>query len=210
MRRDWLSPPFQRITGLGVAGLAYAAAALVGGNGFVAAFVAGLTLGNTAPAACDCLREFGEAEGQLLTLLVFFLFGTALLPDAFEHAGLARLAYAGTSLTLVRMIPVALSLLGSGLRPVSVAFVGWFGPRGLASILFVILVVEGTSLPHDAVLESVVAITVLASTFAHGMTAAPLATRSARAVEAGGMPAETLPVMDLPVRIQHATGSRRA
>jgi NhaP-type Na+/H+ or K+/H+ antiporter len=102
------------------------------------------------------------------------------------------------------MLPVALSMLGSGLTPTTVAFLGWFGPRGLASILFVLLVVEPGRLERGELLESVVALTVLLSTLLHGATAYPLAGRYgdyASAAEAAE--AERKRVMDLPVRIRH-------
>ena len=147
----WVNQTFEQLMALAVAVLAFAGAELVGGNGFIAAFVAGLTVGNTARDVCTCIHEFGEAEGQLFTLLVFLIFGGAMVPVALAHAGSAALLYAVLSLTLVRMFPVALSLLGTGLRPASVAFLAWFGPRGLASILFALVVVKlGTSFLRGA------------------------------------------------------------
>ncbi len=204
-RSGWINDAFQRIAGLGLALLAFGAAEFVGGNGFIAAFAAGLTLGNTARGVCTCLYEFGEAEGQLLTLLVFVAFGAAMLPEALPHATGAALLYALLSLTVVRMVPVALSLLGTGLRPASVAFLGWFGPRGLASILFALLVVQKDSLESGSFLLAVVVLTVLGSTFLHGLTAYPLARRygeySAAREETR---AEHAHAPELPVRIPHS------
>ncbi len=204
-RSGWINDAFQRISGLGLALLAFGAAELVGGNGFIAAFVAGLTLGNTARGVCKCLYEFGEAEGQLLTLLVFFAFGAAMLPEALPHATGAAVLYALLSLTVIRMIPVALSLLGAGLRPASVAFLGWFGPRGLASILFALLVVEEGRLASGPFLETVVMLTVLASTVLHGLTAYPLARRFGEYSTAMDKnSAEHADAPELPVRIPHS------
>ena len=203
-RSGWINDAFQRIAGLGLALLAFGAAELVGGNGFIAAFVAGLTLGNTARGVCQCLYEFGEAEGQLLTLLVFLAFGAAMLPEALPHVTGAAVLYALLSLTIVRMLPVALSLLGTGLRPASVAFLGWFGPRGLASILFALLVVEEGRLETGPFLEAVVVLTVLASAVLHGITAYPLARRYGEyAAAMEGTEAERAQVPELPVRITH-------
>ena len=157
--------------------LAYAGAEMIGGNGFIAAFVCGLTLGNTAPDVCECVHEFGEAEGQLLRLLVFLLFGAVILPDVVEGLAARHVAYALLSLTLVRMIPVGLSLLGSGLMPASLGFIGWFGPRGLASNLYMLIAVEQGHFAAHAEIEAVVALTVLFSTADHGITAYPLASR---------------------------------
>jgi NhaP-type Na+/H+ or K+/H+ antiporter len=185
--------------------LAYAGAELIGGNGFIAAFVAGLTLGNTARRTCECLYEFAEAEGQLLTLLVFVALGAALVPAALHAVDGRTVVYALLSLTVVRLLPVALSLAGTGLHPASVGFLGWFGPRGLASILFALLVVKEGSLDAADTISSVVVVTVLMSTFLHGATAYPLAklygafaaTRHESHPEHGDAP-------DLPVRIRHA------
>ncbi len=138
----WVNDAFERLTVLGLAGLAFAGAQAVGGNGFIAAFVAGLALGNTTHGICRCLYEFGEAEGQLLTLLVFLIFGAVMVPEAISTWDGRTLLYAVASLTVIRMLPAAMSLLGSGLRPASVAMLAWFGPRGLASILFALLIVE--------------------------------------------------------------------
>ncbi len=201
----WISPAFQRLAGLALAMLAFGAAEVVGGNGFIAAFVAGLTLGNSARGVCECLYEFGEAEGQLLTLLVFLAFGAAMLPEALPHVTGSAILYALLSLTLVRVVPVALSLLGTGLRPASIAFLGWFGPRGLASILFALLVVEEGSLESGPFLLAVVALTVLGSTFLHGLTAYPLARRYGEYVSAlAEAKAEHADALELPVRISHA------
>jgi NhaP-type Na+/H+ or K+/H+ antiporter len=201
----WINDAFQRLAGLGLALLAFGAAELVGGNGFIAAFVAGLTLGNTARGVCGCLYEFGEAEGQLLTLLVFLGFGAAMLPEALPHVTGSVVLYVVLSLTVVRMIPVALSLLGSGLRPASVAFLGWFGPRGLASILFALLVVEEGRLASGPFLESVVVLTVLGSTLLHGLSAFPLARRyGAYAAALAASRAEHEAAQELPLRIAHS------
>ena len=205
-RSGWITDPFQRIAGLGLALLAFGAAEFVGGNGFIAAFAAGLTLGNTARGVCKCLYEFGEAEGQLLTLLVFLMFGAAMLPEALPHVTGRAALYALLSLTVIRMVPVALSLLGAGLRPASVAFLGWFGPRGLASILFALLVVEEGRLATGPFLMSVVVLTVLASAFLHGATAYPLARRYGEYSSAIAKTSEEhAHAPDLPVRIPHST-----
>ena len=204
-RSGWINDAFQRLAGLGLAMLAFGAAELVGGNGFIAAFVAGLTLGNTARGVCECLYEFGEAEGQLLTLLVFLAFGAAMVPEALPHVTGGAVLYALLSLTIVRMVPVGLSLLGTGLRPASVAVLGWFGPRGLASILFVLLVVEEGTLESGPFLVAVVMLTVLGSTFLHGLTAFPLARRYGEYTAAlAASRAEHGDAPELPVRISHA------
>ena len=205
-RRDWINDPFERLSVLGIAVTAFAGAELVGGNGFIAAFVAGLTLGNSARGRCSHLYEFGEAEGQLLTLLVFLIFGSMLVPTASAWWDLRVLGYVVLSLTAIRMIPVAVSLVGTGLHVSSVMFLGWFGPRGLASILFVLLIVEENQLEAGPQLEAIVVLTVLLSTVAHGMTAYPLvrryASRLGKGADGAGR-AEHADEQELPVRIRH-------
>ena len=170
--------------------------------------VVAATLGNTARGVCECLYEFGEAEGQLLTLLVFLAFGAAMLPEALPHVTGGAVLYALLSLTVVRMLPVALSLLGAGLRPASVAFLGWFGPRGLSSILFVLVVVEEGELDSGPFLLAVVALTVLGSTFLHGVTAYPIARHYGRHVAAPAeAEAEHADAPELPLRISHTPTS---
>jgi len=151
----------------------YSAAELVGGNGVIAAFCAGLTIGNSSRQVCSCLWEFAEAEGQLLTLLTFLFNGSAMIFLALELFSGASLLYAILSLTVIRMLPVGLSLLGSGLRFDTFVFLAWFGPRGVASILYVLLVLREGALQSESLIFSTVILTVLISVFAHGPTALP-------------------------------------
>ena len=173
--RGWMSGNFARLAGIALALLAFSAAELIGGNGFIAAFVAGMTLGNSQRGKCEYLYTFLEAEGQLLVLLVFLLLGVSLAWPAIAQGDGRMWVYAVLSLTVIRMVPVAISMIGSGLRAPSVVFLGWFGPRGLASLLFAILILEEAALPHGESIFNVVILTVLASIFAHGMSAAPAA-----------------------------------
>jgi NhaP-type Na+/H+ or K+/H+ antiporter len=175
--RDWMDARFARLAGIALALLAFATAQFIGGNGFIAAFVAGATLGNSQRGKCEQLYSFLEAEGELLTLFVFLLLGLSLSWPALAESNVIIWVYVALSLTAVRMVPVALSTIGSGLRKPTVLFLGWFGPRGLASILFAILIVEKAGLPHEELVFNVVILTVLGSVFAHGMTAAPAAKR---------------------------------
>jgi NhaP-type Na+/H+ or K+/H+ antiporter len=189
--REWMDGRFARLAGISLALLSFASAELIGGNGFIAAFVAGMTLGNSQRGKCEYLYSFLEAEGQLLALLVFLLLGLSFAwPTLAESDGTMWL-YAGLSLTVVRMVPVAISMIGTGLRPPSVLFLGWFGPRGLASLLFAILILEEAALPHGQLVFNVVILTVLGSVFAHGMSAAPAATWYGKlASDASRCPAE--------------------
>jgi sodium/hydrogen antiporter len=187
-RRGWMTASFQRLALLALALIAWALADTVGGNGFIAAFVGGLVVGPTVERVGERLIQFTEAEGQLLNLSVFFIFG-ALVAGLAASISWTIVLYALLSLTVIRMLPVAFSLLGTRLRGVSVLFAGWFGPRGLASVVLGLVVVEEAPLlaGRDEI-ELVVALTVLLSVLLHGITAAPLSAAYARRVE--GMAAD--------------------
>ena len=201
-KREWMSGSFRRLALLALAIIAWALADQIGGNGFIAAFVGGLAIGPTVESVGEQLIHFTEAEGQLLNLSVFFIFGV-LLDGLFQSLSWEVAVYALLSLTVIRMLPVALALLGRHLRGVSVLFMGWFGPRGLASIVLGLVVVTETPLldGRDEI-GVVVALTVLLSVLLHGVTAAPLSAVYARRVE--GM-AESAPekreMGELPTRV---------
>jgi NhaP-type Na+/H+ or K+/H+ antiporter len=187
-RRAWMTGSFQRLALLALALIAWALADLIGGNGFIAAFVGGLAVGPTVERVGEQLIRFSEAEGQLLNLSVFFVFGV-LAVGFIETLTWQVALYAFLSLTVIRMLPVAASLLGTHLRGVSVLFAGWFGPRGLASIVLgLIVIAEAPQLAGAGEIELVVASTVLLSVLLHGITAAPLSAAYTRRVE--GMPAD--------------------
>lgn len=198
--RGWLAPAFQGIGILALAGLCYVVAEMVGGNGFIAAFLGGMTFGNTNRHDCPFLFEFMESEGQLLMLITFLVFGIALLPEGIAAFEPLHFLYAVLSLTAIRMVPVAMALAGSGIRTPTKIFLGWFGPRGLASILFVLLILEEAQIPHKQDILAVTAITVALSTFLHGVTAAPLSAAFGRAIARIGQCEETEPVTELPLR----------
>ena len=168
-RRGWMNDTFQRLASAALAMLAYAAAEEVHGNGFIAAYFAGLLLGVRSHAVRERLQEFGEAEGQQLALFIFLLFGLILVPAALPHWDSRAWIYAVLSLTVIRMLPVALSLIGSGLDRPSVGFIGWFGPRGIASILYLIMVVGKLGAQKLKYVLAVIVLTVLLSVFAHGV-----------------------------------------
>ena len=200
--KGWIEPPFERLIGLALALLAFACAEHVGGNGFIAAFVSGMMLGQWTRGRCEWLYDFLEAEGQLLMLLVFLAFGVSFAAPALETASWSTVAYAVLSLTVIRMVPVAVAMVGTGLRFPTVLFIGWFGPRGLASILFGILVLDEADLPHEAQIFELVMLTVLFSVVAHGLSAAPLARRyGAMATDRAHCAKEHQEVMEHPLRM---------
>jgi NhaP-type Na+/H+ or K+/H+ antiporter len=198
--RGWVSNSFQGIGILSLAAFTYVVSEMVGGNGFIATFVGGMVFGNSVRNSCTFLFEVMETEGQLLMLITFFVFGVALLPDAIAHMTPTMIVYALLSLTVIRMIPITLSLLGAGLRPPSWLFLGWFGPRGLASILFLLLILEETDLLHKESIFSVAVITVAISVVLHGITAAPFARAYGRLSKRMGDCEENRPVSAVAMR----------
>jgi NhaP-type Na+/H+ or K+/H+ antiporter len=173
MKRGWMDHDFQELSGVALALLAAFGAELIGGNAFIAAFVGGLTFGNSSKRVCSCLYDFAEAEGTLLMLLTFLFAGAALAPEALFGASWQMYVYAALSLTVVRMLPVGLSLIGVPTSMPTRLFLGWFGPRGLASILFAILLLEELPVPHADEIFSIAMVTVMMSVVLHGATAAP-------------------------------------
>ncbi|MCB1262579.1 MAG: cation:proton antiporter, partial [Acidimicrobiales bacterium] len=171
----------RQLAGLAIALCAFATALATGSNGFIAAFVAGIGFGATpavqVPDSDESGDELPELSGELLALVVWYLFGAALVPLALDHLTWQVIAYAAASLTVLRMVPVALALLGTGLDRRSVAFIAWFGPRGLASVVFAVLAIEelGDSAVAADLAVGAVTLTVLASVILHGVTAGPAA-----------------------------------
>lgn len=198
----WMTPAFQGLSTLAVALAAFALAELLEGNGFIAAFVAGLTVGNVHRGVCDYLFEFAESEGQLLTVVTFFLFGAVIVPQVIDHFTFSVLLYAIASLTVVRMVPIAISLIGARLRFPTWIFLGWFGPRGLASILFALLVFGESEAEGSVELMATVSATVLLSILLHGMTAAPAARWYGRLAARMGECEEAVPVKEMRPRFR--------
>lgn len=198
--RGWMSMSFEGPAVLAAAGLAFAGSELIGGNGFIAAFVAGLCFGFVIGDRCKFILEFAESEGQLLTLITFLVFGAIMLPELLHGLTWSMVLYAILSLTIIRLLPIALSLLGTGLSPSTTLFLGWFGPRGLASILFALLIVEqlGTAQAHTIMLVTI--LTVGMSIIAHGVSAAPAARRYGAMARARGECPETEPAPEMPTR----------
>ena len=177
--RGWTEETFQRLSALPIAILAFAFAESVEGNGFIAAFVAGL--GFTQAISSEQVRhhvqEFGETEGMQLILVVFLIFGLAMVPAAVPHWGVTEVVYALLSLTVLRMVPVALSLTGLKLDLPTIAFIGWFGPRGIASVLYLLMAVAAIGIEGHERVMSVIVLTILISVYAHGISATPLSKR---------------------------------
>lgn len=172
-RRQWMAPEWRQLGVVTLPLVCLLAADRLGASMFIAAFVAGLCVQVGFREAARHSVEFTEEWGQLLNLAVFFLFGV-LVARAWPQLEGRHLVYAVLSLTVVRMVPVAISLIGSRLHWATVGFMGWFGPRGLASIVLGLVYLEETSKPTDgATIQRAVMVTVLLSVFGHGLSAQP-------------------------------------
>ena len=176
--RHLIEDAWRQIIPLAAAVLAYGIANALGGSGFIAAFVAGALFGLLAGGKAAGMTRFTEETGAALDSVTFLVFGAVLLGPAFEHMSWQIALYAVLSLTVVRMLPVAISLWGTHARAPTVAFIGWFGPRGLASIVFAVIV-EDAHLPHAGTIVAASYLTVGLSVLAHGLSAAPLVSRYA-------------------------------
>jgi NhaP-type Na+/H+ or K+/H+ antiporter len=172
-KREWMNHTFQQLASVSLAVLAFSLAESVHGNGFIAAFFAGMMLGARTPEIRERMREFGEAESHAMVLFIFLLFGILLVPVSFPFWDWQTVFYALLSLTFIRMVPVALSLMGSGLSRTSIWFIGWFGPRGIASVLYLLMLVLQLGIEGYEKIISVITLTVLLSILLHGITAVP-------------------------------------
>lgn len=172
-QRGWLEGMWRQIVPLAVALLAFAAAVELGGSGFIGAFVGGMAFGLASRERELSATYFTEQTGDLVAALVWIGFGALSLAWAAPHVTWQVVVYAVLSLTVVRMLPVAVALWRTGARPQTVAFMGWFGPRGLASIVFGLLALEA-AVPEATTLLTTVVVTVALSVVAHGLTSAPL------------------------------------
>ncbi len=192
--RGYTSDVYEGVGALALAGTAYLAATAVDGNGFIAAFAAGLCFGNLVQGKCRFVYEFTESEGQLITWSAFLLIGLALVPEALHHLTPAALALILLSLFVVRPLAIWISLIGTDASPVTRVFFGWFGPRGLATALFALLVVGQTveELGQPILMLAINAVWI--SALLHGLSAAPGARWYAAKIKQKGECAETKPV----------------
>ena len=174
--RGWMEETFQRLSALPIAILAFSFAEMVGGNGFISAFVAGLglTISVTSDPVRHQIQEFGETEGTQLILVVFLIFGLVMIPMASEYWGWQEIIYSLASLTVIRMIPVVISMIGTSFDWRTIAFIGWFGPRGIASVLYLLMAVATIGFVGYERIMSVIVLTVTISVYAHGISALPL------------------------------------
>jgi len=207
--RAWVAEGFAGSAVLALAICAYACALSLHGNGFIAAFVGGLAFGTASGRSGEPLIPFAEEAGALVSLLVWLAFGAVAVAPAAENLDWQIAGYAVLSLTAIRMIPVAIALAGTRLGWRTTAFVGWFGPRGLASVVFALLALEELGGKAASPAVTVISMTVLLSVFTHGITAEPLAGRYAAALSRMAASPAHAGRPDLPARKlirRHATG----
>lgn len=195
-RRGWMAEVSNQLGLLALAVIAWAVADPLHGNGFIAAFTAGSMVKIGFENAGDSMTEFSEAWGNLLNFFVFFIFGVIAATSLTRING-SFVLYAVLSLTLVRMLPVAIAMLGMRLQRSTLLFMGWFGPRGLASIVLGLVFLEQEAiLPGMPIINLGIIVTVLVSIFAHGISANPAIRSYARQVEALPKDAPELLVVD--------------
>ena len=173
--QGWVTEIWKQVTVVALAIACFTVAQSLHGSGYIAAFTGGLLFGYKAKAATHRLVLASEGTGETLALTTWFVFGAAVIARSFEHFTWEMVVYALLSLTIIRMLPVFLSLSGTGESTASKLFLGWFGPRGLASIVFAIIVLN-ENLPGGQFMSMVVVLTVFFSLVAHGISANPLST----------------------------------
>ena len=176
-RRGWVAGAWAPLVPLAATGLAYGIATALHGSGLIAAFTAGLAFGTIASEAERETTDLIETIGDGFSAATFFVFGAAIVPVMLGALTWASLVFVVLALTVARMLPVALALIGTRVRAPTVAFVGWFGPRGLASIVFAVLILQAEPIPNLGIVLATISLTVVVSVYAHGVTALPLTER---------------------------------
>jgi len=204
-RSGWMSSKFQKIGWLALVLLTFLITEELGGNGYIATFVFGLISASVmSKSEIDTLDEYAEAENTLLMFVTYMIFGMVMLAPMLKHITPLMIIYALLSLTIVRMLPVAISMIGTKLQPITVLFMGWFGPRGIASILYVLTVLETEEIAGSEMIFGVAVTTIFLSVMAHGISAAPLAERYGAfisdQIQKGSAVAEALQVSEVPTR----------
>lgn len=180
VRPDHSEPGWLQVLPASTAAAAAGGALALGGSIFIAAFTAGMVFAWYHRARDPEVTHLVDESGELFNAVTFTVFGAAVLGPALGQVTWQLLLYAVLSLTLVRMVPVAMAMLGTGSRPPTLALLGWFGPRGLASIVFGVILLDDSSLPGENAILLAVTVTVALSVYVHGVTAGPLTDRYAR------------------------------
>lgn len=173
-RQQWLTDIWIQVPIVALALACFAAAQLIGGSGFIAAFSGGLLFGALAKEYREDFLRAAEGTGDVMALITWVIFGVAVVSKAMGNFSWVVVLYAILSLTLIRMLPVFFSLTGLRVNTEGKLFIGWFGPRGLASVVFAVIVMNA-NLPNEGVLAMTVVCTVILSIILHGISANPWA-----------------------------------
>ena len=204
----WASDVSEQIAILALALLSYEGSVAIGGNGFIAAFTGGLLFGAVTMGRLRTPVQFTETLGLSASFLVWSVFGGLFAGRLLtEELSAQPIIYAIVSLTLIRMVPVAIALTGTHLRPATVAFMGWFGPRGLASVVFTLVALQ--DLEHSGAGEMLLETatwTILLSVVLHGISASPLAARYGASVASAGEVPELAPAGEPRIRLRDLAG----
>ena len=186
VKRGWVTEIWVQLPVIMLAITCFTTAQSLHGSGYIAAFVGGILFGLLAKESTHKLVLAAEGMGETLAMMTWIIFGAAIIGQSYEYFSWRVVLYALLSLTVIRMLPIFLSLTGSGEKADSKLFLAWFGPRGLASIVFAIIVLN-TDLPGTNLMAMVVVCTVFLSAIVHGLTANPLASvLAARVARTGG------------------------
>jgi NhaP-type Na+/H+ or K+/H+ antiporter len=175
--REWMEEQYTNLTPIALAFFAYYFAEHFGGNGYISAFFAGLLVGNTSLQLKHHIESFAESEGEFLIMISFLIFGLVFIPITIEYWSFKILIYALLSLTLFRMLPVALSFTKLNIDLATRVFYGWFGPRGIASILYILVAIHklGGDITQHVDIFATASLTITLSIILHGLSAQPLA-----------------------------------
>ena len=176
-QHDWVASVWAPVAPLMIVGLAYGLATVLHGSGLIATFVAGLAFGMILSKADEETAGVAETLGSAMSAFTFLIFGATVVPVTLAELTWQPIIFAVLALTVVRMLPVAVALLGLGARLPTLGFLAWFGPRGLASIVFAVLILQSGSIPHLDLILAAITVTIVISVYAHGITALPLTNR---------------------------------
>ena len=174
--RGYMEHQYRNLTPIALAIFAYYMAEFVHGNGYISAFFTGLLYGNIAPSLRHSVEEFAESEGEFLIMISFLIYGLVFVPDMIPYLNMSVILYALISLTLIRMIPIVIGMGKLNVDFPTRMFISWFGPRGIASILYIIVAVHklGSIEGHEEIFATA-SLTILLSIILHGISAQPLA-----------------------------------
>ena len=181
IKKEWMEYQYSNLAPIALAVFSFYTAEYLGGNGYIAAFFSGLFLGNTSEVLRERVETFAESEGEFLAMLSFLIFGLVFIPLTIEYWNLKAFAFAILSLTILRMLPVFLSFGFFKIDLATRLFYGWFGARGVASILYILVAFHelGNIQGHEEIF-GVASLTIFLSIFLHGLSAQPLALRYAK------------------------------